>query len=275
MTSWDFFDTLMGRACGEPWRLFEAVGGPAYVPIRQEAERRSDKTWGGIFETLREITGWEAGRVDGITDDAGIARILRFAAEEVVPRLAGTAGEIDQVLRALDGHYIAAGPSGSPLRGLVNVLPTGRNFYSVDPKAMPSRLAWETGVAMADSLLARYRADYGDWPRSVGISAWGTSAMRTSGDDIAEILALLGVRPVWDDASQSFYQRAHVPEIVQALKVIHRGLQLDAPDGVISTNESYRPVAIERGKVPADKVTAIYLRAPDAEINWATRGGSR
>jgi cobaltochelatase CobN len=88
------------------------------------------------------------------------------------------------------------------LRGLVNVLPTGRNFYSVDPKAVPSRLAWETGVALADSLLERYRADHGEWPRSVGLSVWGTSAMRTSGDDIAEVLALLGVRPVWDDASR-------------------------------------------------------------------------
>ena len=67
---------------------------------------------------------------------------------------------------------------------------------------MPSRLAWETGVAMADSLLERYRADHGEWPRSVGLSVWGTSAMRTSGDDIAEVLALLGVRPVWDDASR-------------------------------------------------------------------------
>ena len=152
--------------------------------------------------TTLQATGWDAGRVVDITDDPAVAAILRFAADEVVPRLAGTAGEITQVLRALDGHYIAAGPSGSPLRGLVNVLPTGRNFYSVDPKAMPSRLAWETGVAMADSLLERYRADYGEWPRSVGLSAWGTSAMRTSGDDIAEILALLGVRPVWDDASR-------------------------------------------------------------------------
>ena len=140
--------------------------------------------------------------VDTLTDDADVAAILRFAATEVVPRLAGTAGEIDQILRALDGRFIAAGPSGSPLRGLVNVLPTGRNFYSVDPKAVPSRLAWETGVAMADSLLARYRADHGEWPRSVGLSVWGTSAMRTSGDDIAEVLALLGVRPVWDDASR-------------------------------------------------------------------------
>jgi cobaltochelatase CobN len=149
-----------------------------------------------------QVGGWDAGAVDGLTDDPVIAAILRFAADEVVPRLRGTAGEIDAVLRAVDGHYIPAGPSGSPLRGLVNVLPTGRNFYSVDPKAVPSRLAWETGVAMADSLLARYREDHGTWPPSVGLSVWGTSAMRTSGDDIAEVLALLGVRPIWDDASR-------------------------------------------------------------------------
>src|SRR5690606_39818657 len=92
--------------------------------------------------------------------------------------------------------------SGSPLRGLVNVLPTGRNFYTVDPRAIPSPLAWETGVAMADSLLARYREETGEYPRSVGLSVWGTSAMRTSGDDIAEVLALLGVRPTWDAASR-------------------------------------------------------------------------
>ena len=149
-----------------------------------------------------QVAGWDAGHVDTLTSEPGVARILRFAATEVVPRLAGTAGEITQVLRALNGRYIAAGPSGSPLRGLVNVLPTGRNFYSVDPKAMPSKLAWETGVAMADSLLDRYRTDHGEWPRSVGLSVWGTSAMRNSGDDIAEVLALLGVRPIWDDASR-------------------------------------------------------------------------
>ncbi|HEY7051194.1 MAG TPA: cobaltochelatase subunit CobN [Mycobacterium sp.] len=146
--------------------------------------------------------GWEPAAVDGLTDDPRVAAILRFAATEVVPRLAGTGAEIDQVLRALDGRFIPAGPSGSPLRGLVNVLPTGRNFYSVDPKAVPSRLAWETGVALADSLLARYRGETGQWPQSVGLSVWGTSAMRTAGDDIAEVLALLGVRPVWDDASR-------------------------------------------------------------------------
>ncbi|WP_072689956.1 cobaltochelatase subunit CobN [Rhodococcus marinonascens] len=145
---------------------------------------------------------WEPAAVDTLTDDATVAQILRFAATEVVPRLRETDNEIGQVLHALDGGFIAAGPSGSPLRGLINVLPTGRNFYSVDPKAVPSRLAWETGQAMAESLLDRYKSDHGEWPRSVGLSVWGTSAMRTSGDDIAEIFALLGVRPVWDEASR-------------------------------------------------------------------------
>ncbi|MET8778264.1 cobaltochelatase subunit CobN [Nocardia sp. NPDC004654] len=134
---------------------------------------------------------------------AGAVRaVLRFAATEVVPRLRETGVEIERVLHALNGGFVPAGPSGSPLRGLINVLPTGRNFYSVDPKAVPSRLAWETGQAMAESLVERYRADHGEYPRSVGLSVWGTSAMRTSGDDIAEVFALLGVRPVWDEASR-------------------------------------------------------------------------
>jgi len=131
-----------------------------------------------------------------------VTRLLRFAAEELIPRLAATAGELGAVLHALDGGHVPAGPSGSPLRGLINVLPTGRNFYAVDPKAVPSRLAWETGQQLAESLLARYREDTGQWPTSVGLSVWGTAAMRTAGDDVAEVLALLGVRPTWDEASR-------------------------------------------------------------------------
>lgn len=132
-----------------------------------------------------------------------VHEVLAFAATQVVPRLAATTDELDAVLHALQGGFVPASPSGSPLRGLVNVLPTGRNFYSVDPKAVPSKLAWETGQALAASLIDRYRADNdGTHPSSVGLSLWGTSAMRTAGDDIAEAFALLGVRPVWDDASR-------------------------------------------------------------------------
>jgi cobaltochelatase CobN len=161
-----------------------------------------------VAEVIAEILG-EApdartggGNGDRDTDREAVAAVLTFAATEIVPRLARTTDEIDRTLHALAGGYIPAGPSGSPLRGLVNVLPTGRNFYAVDPRAVPSPLAWETGRAMADSLLERHLADTGEYPRSVGLSAWGTSAMRTSGDDIAEILALLGVAPLWDEASR-------------------------------------------------------------------------
>ncbi|GAA5113337.1 cobaltochelatase subunit CobN [Haloechinothrix salitolerans] len=151
-----------------------------------------------------EERGWDPAAAAEVAagHPADVERVLHFAATEVVPRLADTTNETDAVLHALDGGYIPAGPSGSPLRGLINVLPTGRNFYTVDPKAIPSKLAWETGQALADGLLNRYRQDTGDWPRSVGLSVWGTSAMRTSGDDAAEVLALLGVQPVWDEASR-------------------------------------------------------------------------
>lgn len=141
-----------------------------------------------------------------------VARILQFAAEEIIPRLEQTPREITHILHALDGGFIEAGPSGSPMRGLINVLPTGRNFYSVDPKSLPSRLAWETGQLLADSLIERYQADHdGNYPTSVGISAWGTSAMRTSGDDIAEVFALLGVRPLWDEASRRVIDLEVIP----------------------------------------------------------------
>jgi cobaltochelatase CobN len=145
---------------------------------------------------------WDPARAAELHDDPEVQRVLAFAATQVVPRLARTTDELDAVVHALDGGFIAAGPSGSPLRGLVNVLPTGRNFYTVDPRAVPSRLAWQTGQAMAESLVAKYVDETGGYPESVGLSVWGTSAMRTSGDDVAEVLALLGVRPVWDEASR-------------------------------------------------------------------------
>jgi cobaltochelatase CobN len=155
-----------------------------------------------------ETLSWDAAKVPVVVAEvlgrssAGVEASLSFAASEVVPRLARTGDEVANVLRALDGRFIEAGPSGSPTRGLVNVLPTGRNFYAVDPKAIPSRNAWDVGVALADSLLIRHQAETGEWPRSVGLTVWGTSAMRTQGDDLAEVLWLLGCRPVWDDASR-------------------------------------------------------------------------
>ncbi|MFE7760886.1 cobaltochelatase subunit CobN [Streptomyces sp. NPDC057438] len=179
--------------------LREALGLDESAATRTTADEAEEKA--RALVQAMEDAGWDLAAVPTEHGEQ-VAAILEFAAREVVPRLAATTAELDHTVHALNGGFVPAGPSGSPLRGLVNVLPTGRNFYSVDPKAVPSRLAWETGQALADSLLQRYRADNGEWPTSVGLSLWGTSAMRTAGDDVAEALALLGVRPVWDDASR-------------------------------------------------------------------------
>ena len=155
-----------------------------------------------------QAVGWDPAKVPTVVaqvlgePDTVVVSVLRFGCTELVPRLAATPAEITNLLRALDGRFVEPGPSGSPTRGLVSVLPTGRNFYAVDPKSVPSRNAFDVGTALADSLLARHRADTGSWPASVGLTIWGTSAMRTQGDDIGEVLALLGVRPTWDDASR-------------------------------------------------------------------------
>ncbi len=130
--------------------------------------------------------------------DPELASVLHFACDFLVPQLIESGGaEIDNLLHALDGGYVPPGPSGSPTRGMAHVLPTGRNFHTVDPRALPTFASWEVGQGLAETAIARYREEHGTYPESVGLSIWGTSAMRTFGDDIAQVLALLGVRPVW------------------------------------------------------------------------------
>ena len=211
-----------------------------------------------------ELAGWRAEAAPAVAAEVAgarhepVERLLRFAAAELVPRLEATTGELDAVLHALDGGHVPAGPSGSPLRGLVNVLPTGRNFYAVDPKAVPSRLAWETGQQLAESLLARYREETGGWPASVGLSVWGTAAMRTSGDDVAEVLALLGVRPVWDDVSRR----------VTGLEVVDLA-ELDRPriDVVIRISGFFRDAFPHVVAMLDDAVTLVAGLDEDPAVN--------
>jgi cobaltochelatase CobN len=127
-----------------------------------------------------------------------LSRTLCFACETLAPNLARTTDETRHLLAALNGAYVPAGPSGSPSRGMAHVLPTGRNFYTVDPRGLPTPAAWSTGGALAREALARHFAEKGRWPESIALSVWGTPTMRTGGDDIAQALALLGVRPVWE-----------------------------------------------------------------------------
>jgi cobaltochelatase CobN len=148
----------------------------------------------------RRFTAPEQGEaaMPGAACVAALTRTLQFACVTLAPDLARTTDETRHLLAALDGGYVPAGPSGSPSRGMAHVLPTGRNFYTVDPRGLPTPAAWSMGAALAREALARYLAEKGRWPESVALSIWGTPTMRTGGDDIAQALALLGVRPIWE-----------------------------------------------------------------------------
>lgn len=112
------------------------------------------------------------------------------------------AAELDGLIRGLEGKFVEPSPSGAPTRGRPEVLPTGRNFYSVDTRAVPTPAAWTLGWKSAGILLDAHLQTHGEWPKTMALTAWGTSNMRTGGDDIAQGLALMGVRPTWDAASR-------------------------------------------------------------------------
>jgi cobaltochelatase CobN len=111
------------------------------------------------------------------------------------------AAERDALLAALDGGRVAAGPSGAPARGRTDVLPTGRNLFACDPRTLPTPTAWDLGRAAADEVLRAYRQEHGDWPRTLVLDLWGSASLRTGGEEIAQGLALMGCRPVWDEGT--------------------------------------------------------------------------
>jgi len=131
------------------------------------------------------------------------APVLETNHGDILPAIRAC-GEAERaaLLAGLEGRFIPPGPSGAPTRGRPDVLPTGRNFFSVDSRAIPTPTAYTLGWHSASLLIERYLQDHGDWPNAMVVTAWGTSNMRTGGDDIAQALALMGVRPCWDQASR-------------------------------------------------------------------------
>lgn len=163
-----------------------------------------DEPWRTVGDTrerlellgLRLIEG--AGSVGPLSD-----LVLHGLRGHIAPLLDACGdAEMHGLLSALEGRFVPSGPSGAPSRGRLDVLPTGRNFYSVDVRNLPTPTAWRLGVQAADRLLERHLQDEGDHLRQLGLSVWGTATMRTGGDDIAQAMALMGVRPVWQAGSQ-------------------------------------------------------------------------
>ncbi|MCO5149665.1 MULTISPECIES: cobaltochelatase subunit CobN [unclassified Shinella] len=176
-------------------------------PRPQILEAQSDAPWRSNGDTVERVELLAAKLVDGTFPCPGgwhaTRAVLDTIESTIGPAIAACgAAEITALMRGLDGRFIEPGPSGAPTRGRPDVLPTGRNFYSVDSRAVPTPAAWELGKKSAELLVTRYAQDHGEWPTSFGITAWGTSNMRTGGDDIAQAMALIGVKPTWDMASR-------------------------------------------------------------------------
>ncbi len=154
-----------------------------------------------LIDRADDRADWkESEEMDGQT--SALTAVLTWITNTLLPNLRQTTDEITHLLHGLDGGYVPSGPSGAPTRNRPEVLPTGRNFYSVDIRAIPTESAWDVGRKAAELVVENYAQEQGEYPRTLGLSMWGTSAMRTGGDDMAEAMALIGVRPVWDGPSR-------------------------------------------------------------------------
>lgn len=165
----------------------------------------SDDIWRSNGDTVERLELLAQNLMGGIIEAPGSksAMVMDHINYHMTPKLAacGTS-EIGGLLNALAGEFVNPGPSGAPTRGRLDVLPTGRNFYSVDSRAIPTPTAWALGWKSANLLIDKHLQDHGDWPRAMLLTAWGTANMRTGGDDIAQCLALMGVKPKWDSANR-------------------------------------------------------------------------
>ncbi|WP_458130583.1 cobaltochelatase subunit CobN [Pseudomonas sp. R3-41] len=171
----------------EPWR----TAGDTRERLELFAAQLIERALDGVVEPLEGV-GWET-----------VFDIIENLRSIVAPRLdACGPAEMRGLLDALGGRFVPAGPSGAPSRGRLDVLPTGRNFFSVDVRNLPTTTAWRIGFQSANLILERHLQDHGDHLRQLGLSVWGTATMRTGGDDIAQAMALMGVRPVWATGSQ-------------------------------------------------------------------------
>ncbi|MFV2033522.1 MAG: cobaltochelatase subunit CobN [Halocynthiibacter sp.] len=176
----------------EPWR----------GPRPKVLKTTTPDTWRSAGDTVERLELMATALLQGTEPNPAwqkTATVMEGVHAHVLPavRACGTE-EGAGLLTALAGQFVAPAPSGAPTRGRLDVLPTGRNFFSVDSRAVPTPTAWALGWKSANLLIEKHRQTHGDWPRTMLLTAWGTANMRTGGDDIAQCLALMGVKPKWD-----------------------------------------------------------------------------
>lgn len=200
----------LARAIAQSWQLdFDPLTADfSHSQPFQPAQLADCRTIGDAVERIEQYAVSlmdrliQAEPTGQLTNNHQLETVLVWISDTLLPNLQRTTDEITHLLHGLNGGYVPSGPSGAPTRNRPEVLPTGRNFYSVDIRAIPTESAWDVGRKAAEILVEDYAQENGEYPLTLGLSMWGTAAMRTGGDDMAEALALLGVRPVWDGPSR-------------------------------------------------------------------------
>ncbi len=232
------------------------------------------RTMGDTVERI-ELLARDLVRGEVVADQAWQRTIEVLSDIEISIRPAVTTcgeAEIAGLLRGLAGKFVEPGPSGAPTRGRPDVLPTGRNFYSVDTRTIPTPAAWQLGWKSAELLLERHVQDHGEWPAALGLSVWGTSNMRTGGDDIAQALALMGVRPTWDSASRRVTGFEIMPASLLGRPRVDVTLRIsgffrDAFPGLIDLFDSaVRAVAEQADEAPDMNPIAVRVAAETAKL---------
>ena len=211
-TDWQLGLDPLTTDLAQPWHLAEQPDNLMLGNLSSEVSTwQTCRTVGDVVATLeQQATTWVTAMIQDQplpswltpSNSPHLFSELEWIDHYLLPVLRQTPQEIQALLAGLSGEYIPSGPAGAPTRNRPDVLPTGRNFYSVDIRAIPTESAWDVGRKAAEILVERYTQETGEYPTAIGLSIWGTSTMRTGGDDLAEALALLGVRPVWDGPSR-------------------------------------------------------------------------
>lgn len=237
-------------------------------------ESQSEALWRTNGDTVERMELLSLAMVQGKAEAPGehSAAVLQAIQDRLRPTVESCGpSEVDGILTGLDGRFVAPGTSGAPTRGRPDVLPTGRNFYSVDTRTVPTPAAWTLGWKSAQLLVERYAQDNGNYPKRLALSAWGTANMRTGGDDIAQALALMGVRPTWDSASRRVtgfeilpLDILDRPRVDVTLRI--SGFFRDAFPGLIDLVDSAARAVAQLDEAPADNPLAANWLAEREEL---------
>lgn len=208
---------------GQPFNPLQSAVEPWLGNQPDILQQISDQTWRTSAHTRerlellakRIVTSMLDGQVCDDLAFGNTSKLLNWMQSTLIPALNQSAeNELSALMDGLSGRFVPAGPSGAPTRGRLDTLPTGKNFYSVDNRSIPSKAAWALGKKSAENLILRHLQEHGDYPKQLGLSVWGTATMRTGGDDIAQAFALMGVEPVWAEGSSRVIDFTIIPAML-------------------------------------------------------------